>query len=312
MRQLQAVENKPANRIHKSRVKRMGAVQNVTPTHPVLQLQATIGNQATAQLIRFGIQAKLKVGEPNDRFEREAHRIADTVLRMGSPLHPPIIQRLPSTANDGAQREEEEDIQTLQRQEEEEEVQLLQRRSPSTVPPVPPGFASRLRSTEGHGHPLPPESRGFFESRFHQDFNSVRVHADGRAADLSRSINAQAFTRGSDIYFATGRFSPGSRSGTRLLAHELTHVVQQGKAGERPEAVQLAPLNIQRQESSTGEAMEGEPTEAQKAVALAAAAKAEVMAEAARAEHRGNVAESRVEQSKEETAQEAAQPLWLE
>lgn len=80
----------------------------------------------------------------------------------------------------------------------------------------------------GGGQPLSPSLRAFFEPRFLRDFGDVRVHTDPEATEAAERIHAQAFTHGRDIYFGAGRFQPHSREGRRLLAHELTHVIQQG------------------------------------------------------------------------------------
>jgi hypothetical protein len=134
----------------------------------------------------------------------------------------PLVQR----------QEEEEEVQMkplLQRQEEEEEVQpkpLLQRQAGG-------GFVAgeaveqRLAATEGGGSPLPGEVRAFMEPRFGADFSGVRIHTGSESARLNRALSAQAFTRGQDIYMGEGRYDPGTDGGKRLLAHELTHVVQQ-------------------------------------------------------------------------------------
>ncbi len=79
----------------------------------------------------------------------------------------------------------------------------------------------------GHGQPLPASERAFFEPRFGRDFGDVRVHSRPEAAAAANTLRARAFTHGSDIVFGAGEFSPGTRSGRQLLAHELTHVVQQ-------------------------------------------------------------------------------------
>jgi beta-lactamase superfamily II metal-dependent hydrolase len=94
-------------------------------------------------------------------------------------------------------------------------------------PQVSPSAASNISAMEGGGSPLPLATRGFFESRFGTDLSPVRVHTDGRAADTARSINAKAFTVGRNIAFGTGQYAPESREGRQVLAHELTHVVQQ-------------------------------------------------------------------------------------
>ena len=80
------------------------------------------------------------------------------------------------------------------------------------------------------GHPLDAATRGIMEPRFGRDFSGIRVHTDARAADSARAVAARAYTVGRDIVFASGQFSPGSDAGLRLLAHELTHTVQQGPA----------------------------------------------------------------------------------
>jgi hypothetical protein len=81
------------------------------------------------------------------------------------------------------------------------------------------------------GRPLDPASRAFFESRFGHDFSRVKVHTDERAAESARAVNALAYTVGRDVVFGAGRFRPDTHAGRLLIAHELTHVVQQSAAG---------------------------------------------------------------------------------
>jgi hypothetical protein len=87
-----------------------------------------------------------------------------------------------------------------------------------------------IQDARGGGQPMDGETRDFFESRMGADFSGVRVHSGPDAAQISRSIGAKAFTTGSDIFFGEGHHNPGSDEGKRLMAHELTHVVQQGAA----------------------------------------------------------------------------------
>ncbi len=91
----------------------------------------------------------------------------------------------------------------------------------------------RIHDLKGKGVPLSKDLRDFYEPRFGHDFGGVRVHTSPEAFESSRALNALAFTSGRDIAFARGRFSPGTSTGRRLLAHELTHVVQQG-GGSKP------------------------------------------------------------------------------
>ncbi|RKY26266.1 MAG: hypothetical protein DRP61_06140, partial [Candidatus Omnitrophota bacterium] len=136
------------------------------------------------------------------------------------------------------QTEEEE----RKREEEGETLQL--KKMQGNIPEVTPDIESRIRALRGSEQPLPKSIRAFFESRFGYDFSHVRIHTDPEAAKLARALNAEAFTYGRDIYFGEGKYNPGTLTGKRLLAHELTHVVQQrqwsyaikGEIGERGNA----------------------------------------------------------------------------
>jgi len=118
---------------------------------------------------------------------------------------------------------------------------------------VSPGVAARIEAKRGGGAPLAEDTRGRMETAFDADFAGVRMHTDADAHDLNRSVNATAFTTGSDIFFGQGAYSPGSGTGDHLLAHELTHVVQQRGAGGAG-AVTQASLTV----SSAGDAAERE------------------------------------------------------
>jgi hypothetical protein len=176
------------------------------------------------QVLRGGrVQTKLKVGAPNDAYEQEADRVADRV--MGLPE--PAVDVAPAPL--GVQRAcaacEEEAVRR-QPLEEEEEVQA--KGSGGPTPEIGPGLQSRIKGLRGGGEPLAPAARAFFEPRFGADFGQVRIHADGSAAALAQSINARAFTFGRNVAFGAGEYQPETSEGRHLIAHELTHVVQQG------------------------------------------------------------------------------------
>src|SRR5262245_5616841 len=167
------------------------------------------------------LQARLAFGTAGDAFEREADCVADEIMRM------PSSSVGPGNAFLGA-------------------APLVQRRADAgtletrTVLPIVRDVLS------SPGAPLNAATRTFFERRLGYDFGKVRVHADARAAESSRAVNALAYTVGSDVVFASGQYAPGTRTGQKLLAHELTHVVQQ---------TQAASPALQRQiESQTSEA----------------------------------------------------------
>ena len=118
---------------------------------------------------------------------------------------------------------------------------------------VDANFETRLKSSKGRGKPLSSENQSQMESAFGADFSKVRVHTDANAATMNDQVAAHAFTHGSDIYFNKGKYRPKTKEGTNLLAHELTHVVQQGGASKtnvqrsaKATVNQTAPAMVQR------------------------------------------------------------------
>jgi hypothetical protein len=152
------------------------------------------------------------------------------------------LQMTPVAMQQDVQRQEEEEElqmtpvamqQDVQRQEEEEEVQMMpaqgiQRLSGGTGTVATPEVESTIQQARGSGQSLADDVRGPMEQAFGADFSGVRVHTDERADALNRSLQAKAFTTGQDIFFRSGEYQPGNSSGQQLLAHELTHTVQQG------------------------------------------------------------------------------------
>ena len=203
---------------------------------PVLSgLQQTHGNRYVQRVVS-GIQAKLVVGQPGDKYEQEADRVADAVVQMAEPE----VQR---QVEPEEEEEEEELVQPklaanaeypIQRQvdeEEEEEEELLQTKeltghNAKTIP----NLESRIQAIRCGGQPLPESVRTFFEPRFGYDFSQVRIHTDDRAADAARAVHASAFTVGRNIAFAQGSFAPNTDPGQRLIAHELAHTLQQSRS----------------------------------------------------------------------------------
>ncbi|HKQ06536.1 MAG TPA: DUF4157 domain-containing protein [Blastocatellia bacterium] len=132
---------------------------------------------------------------------------------------------------------------------EDEEEKPVQRRGVGTVTSAGASVERGIESARGGGQPLPEQLRARMEQAFGADFSRVRVHADGESDRLNRSLQAKAFTTGQDLFFRRGDYHPDSRKGQELIAHELTHVVQQsgGATGNRRLSAQRAPsLVIQR------------------------------------------------------------------
>jgi hypothetical protein len=263
------------------------------PNNP--NLGHNFGRVSVFPPMRVPIQPKLKVSEPDDVYEQEADRVADTVMRMPEPMiqrkapcpagaasckeEEAVVQTKPLSITplvqrqaDEEEKEDEEPVQakldsapgmiSVQRQEEEEEkkekeepiqtklisehaVPSLQRqpeeeeekkdeeetvqtqRASDQSPAVTPSFEASLSVIKDSGQPLSDNVRSFFEPRFGHDFSNVRVHYDDQAVESARAVNARAFTLGPDVVFGAGQYMPGTAAGRKLLAHELTHVVQQ-------------------------------------------------------------------------------------
>jgi GH24 family phage-related lysozyme (muramidase) len=204
----------------------------------VLFLQRTMGNQAVQRLMKSGaLQAKLRIGAPGDVYEQEAERVADAVMRMSQPQAvssgTPSIQRACLKCEEEEQKrqtiKEEDEEEKLQRKPIEEEEEELQVKTASGgIPELNPDLESNIQSLKGGGQPLDPATRAFFEPRFGQDFGGVRVHTDGRAAEVARGVDARAFAMGRDVVFGEGQYQPETSVGKQLLAHEMAHIVQQG------------------------------------------------------------------------------------
>lgn len=201
---------------------------------------------ATVVADSLGIQPKLKVDPPNSPRELEADRVAEQVMRMPDSNTSDTIQRKkqpPAIRRACAARKGKK----------KEERRISRKEASSGSPLVTAELESRVNSLRGGGQPLPQSTQSFFGARFGRDFSDVRVHTDTLSATTSHDMNARAFTLGSDIVFGSGQFAPNSPSGKMLLAHELTHVVQQDKAGivdagYTPE-ISASPNSIQRQKS---------------------------------------------------------------
>jgi hypothetical protein len=189
----------------------------------LLQLQRHYGNRHVQQVIDGARrrtdrpaaparQTKLMVGPADDDHEREADRVAEQVTRL------PAVR--------------------LQREEDTAGV----RAGPGPQHPGARAFEAAddvertMHAVRTSGRPMPAPLQQEFETTFGADFGAVRIHTGDQAVRLSHDLHAQAFTQGSDVFFGAGRYAPGTPAGRRLLAHELTHVVQQGRAPSRGES----------------------------------------------------------------------------
>ncbi len=181
------------------------------------QYQPTVEPAKAGQNVKPFFQPKLTINQPNDAYEVEADAMADKVMRMEMPGNGIQLKPLP--------------ISSVQRKcahcEEEQKMQRKEMNSSETTADA--GLESYVGSLNSGGQALSPEARSFYEPRFGYDFSNVKIHTDTIAAKSAQSINALAYTSGNNIVFNSGQYSPNTDSGKRLLGHELTHVVQQGK-----------------------------------------------------------------------------------
>lgn len=162
---------------------------------PGTALQQTVGNQGVQ---RLAADSELSMDTADDSREREANRVAETVLRPSAPAT---------------------------------EIDIKAPGSEEGSRDVDPATTQRIRALQGGGRPLRASIRSFFEPRFGSDFGEVRVHTGPRADEAARAVDATAFTVGHDVVFRAGTYRPETVSGKRLLAHELTHVEQSRSGG---------------------------------------------------------------------------------
>lgn len=236
--------------------------ENLTPD-VMSAIQQMHGNQYAAQLssgTSYPIQAKLTITEAGDSHEQEADAMAKQVVsgfnsepiqRDGMEEEELMMKREP------LQRiEEEEELQMkretiqrdveekelmmkrepLQRMDDEEELQMKRDGDVMGGLDVSNEIETQIEQSRGGGQAMPDEVRSQMESGFNADFSNVRVHNDTNSDELSRSVQATAFTTGSDIFFKQGAYNPNSSSGQELLAHELTHTIQQGAVQNKEDA----------------------------------------------------------------------------
>lgn len=167
------------------------------------------------------IQTKLAINKPGDQYEQEADRIAEQVMRTPEPK----LQR--ACACGGACPK----CKAEQLSPERERFQTKRVRAGDTEQVSVPQIVHEV--LQAPGQPLDSASRASMEPRFGHDFSQVRVHTDTKAAESARAVNALAYTVGQDVVFGASQFSPGTAAGQKLLAHELTHTVQQTSKSAR-------------------------------------------------------------------------------
>ena len=203
------------------------------------------------------VQTKMTVNKPGDKFEQEADKMADKVMRMPAPAPAPgKEEKLQRQPEEKLQKKEEEKIQKaampeekiqkaampeekLQKKEDEKiqkapaAEEKLQRKGSDGAPAASSSMQSAIQNKTSGGQPLSSDARSYMEPRFNADFSNVRVHSDPESASLSNQLSARAFTYQNHVFFSQDQYQPGTSEGKQLLAHELTHTIQQGHAVQR-------------------------------------------------------------------------------
>jgi hypothetical protein len=217
------------------------------------------------------VQMKMTVNKAGDKFEQEADKMSEKVMRMPAPAPLPKEEKLQRQPDDKLQKKEEDKIQKAPLTEEkiqkaalpDEKVQKkddeklqkapaaedkLQRKASAALPAVSANVQSSIHNKTTGGQPLSADVRSFMEPRFGADFSNVRVHHDADSAGLSNELSARAFTYQNHVFFSHDQYQPGTSEGKQLLAHELTHTIQQGHAVQRSPQVSTTttPPPIQR------------------------------------------------------------------
>ena len=181
---------------NKSKSKNKTYLNSYQDEYSLGDLLSDVGNQEIKSFFESGlVQAKLNVSRPGDVYEQEADRIARNIVNSDTTKTSKISR--------------------------------VQKRTGTKRSSVNNNTESKIKSLKGRGNPLKKSIREYFEPRFGVDLGNVKVHTDSNANQLANSINAKAFTYGNDIVFGKGEYQPNSISGKKLIAHELTHTMQQ-------------------------------------------------------------------------------------
>jgi hypothetical protein len=194
-------------------------------------MQRSVGNARLSRMLGAPVQAKLTVGAPGDSYEQEADRVATQVVSL-----------MASSTQAGMQRQSEDEkidmssinsfsgIQKKCAACEEDLVFQMKpaiQKSEQASNHASEDLAGKLASSSGSGHAIPEHVREDIGGKMGADFSDVRIHTNSSAIQMNEELGAHAFTHGTDIYFNQGKYDPHSSQGQQLLAHELTHVVQQ-------------------------------------------------------------------------------------
>lgn len=232
------IQQKKENTVAVVQPSRQAIVKPVAAVTPLIQQKKAI-------------QPQLEIGKPNDKYEQEADRVADTVVRMPEPQPQSLSV---SSNSQKVQRSLADNISRIgatyngATNSGVSYQPFVQRQESGVANATRIDVESKLNNSSGRGSPMDDKTRTYFESRFGTDFSGVRVHTDSNAVQMNKALGSHAFAHSNNIYFNQNQYNPSSTEGKRLIAHELTHVVQQGAAVRRKSIgipISRAPPSVQ-------------------------------------------------------------------
>ena len=228
-----------------SRLAQKPIQRNKTADKPVSRQAPRPEEQKAARKPAF-MQAKLAVSQPGDAQEREADQVAAEVSRspradvQRASLEPAITPEKRDESLAPKQAIQPAAAATrMAASEEELQTRLARQVEPAEQPTSDAGqtldetIEARIAARQGQGDLMQEAVRQDMEAQFGRDLSNVHIHTDAEAAELCAQVGARAFTIGSDIFFAPGEYAPETEAGRELLAHEMTHVAQQGGGAQR-------------------------------------------------------------------------------
>jgi hypothetical protein len=234
-----AIQLKSEKEETQNTVQEKSTAENITPAIQLKSEKEETENAVQEKsTIEQTIQNKIEVNQP------ETAKPAENIL----PIKP-LIQL--KKAEEDIQAKEEDEIQGK-----EDENELQMSAGTDANPTDNSNLESNLNSTKGNGSPLAENTKTEMESGFGTDFSNIRIHNDSNAVQMNKELGSQAFASGNDIYFSQGKFNPDSQDGKHLLAHELTHTVQQDTSKPSVQKLQQNNLNIQKDEETDISAVE--------------------------------------------------------
>jgi len=265
---IEQLSDLPSRHVSKQEREKLIAMQKTYGNQAVLRMREGENHGFSRQDYPTFIQPKLKLSQPRDKYEQEADQVAESVMQMSdsqasvAPLRQSIgAENLSRNHGQKLDRQviDDEDVETTMFNDLDSEPREEDIEPDETGMPKRENENSDLTSVEVSsadipregGYPLTKDVRNFMEPRFGYEFGNVHIHTDTASVQSAQKLKARAYTVGKNIYFNQGQYTPDSHEGRKLLAHELTHVIQQSNSSN------LSRKTLQRKGCSAGSCPQG-------------------------------------------------------